>query len=151
MTSVPRNFNTERDDAAHQEWTMVANQWYFFHTESKLMEEFEHWMKLEGHLVECIPLPRNAWSMRTYRAQHIFEESWYTLLYRFGPISQWWRITLKIIISGSGFGSSPKLNKFFPVTHSTCPPSFVRIIRQLLWDIILYTVFGPITQWWRIT
>ena len=30
-------------------------------------------MKLEGHSVEHIPLPRNAWSTRTYLVQHIFE------------------------------------------------------------------------------
>ena len=31
--------------------------------------------KLEGHSVECIPPPRNAWSTRTYRDQYIFEIS----------------------------------------------------------------------------
>ena len=30
-------------------------------------------MKLEGHSVEHIPLPHNAWSTRTYLVQHIFE------------------------------------------------------------------------------
>ena len=42
-------------------------------------------VKLEGHSVECIPPPRNAWSTRTYRAQFIFEISFYTGLYRFWP------------------------------------------------------------------
>ena len=137
---------------------------------------------------------------------------WDIVLYIvFGPISQWWRITLKILVVGSGSGSSPKSNQFVLVTHPTCPPSFVRIRPQLFeiscyisflarslngeeslkkinnshlqiqiriftkiesirpcytpnlstkfhpnpsttfWDIVLYIVFGPISQWWRIT
>jgi len=41
--------------------------------------------ELEGHSVERVPLPRNTWSTRTYWAQHIFEISCYTELYRFWP------------------------------------------------------------------
>ena len=37
----------------------------------------------------------------------------------------------KIIRSGSGFRSSPKLKQFFLVTHPTCPPRFVWIRPQL--------------------
>ena len=44
----------------------------------------------------------------------------------FGPISQWWRITEKIIRSRS----SPRLNQFLLVTHPTCPPSFAWICPQ---------------------
>jgi len=36
-----------------------------------------------------------------------------------------------IIMSGSGHGSSPKLNHFFHVTHQTWPPCFIRIRRHL--------------------
>ena len=49
---------------------------------------------LERHLVECIPLARNAWCTRTYRAQYIFEISCYISF--LALTSQWWRITLKI-------------------------------------------------------
>ena len=36
-------------------------------------------IELEGHSVECIPPPRNAWSMRTYRAQSM--HFWNVMLY----------------------------------------------------------------------
>ncbi len=60
------------------------------------------------------------------------------LIYRFHPISQWWRITLKILVVGSGSGSSPKSNQFVVVKHQTCPQNFIQIHPQLFWDI-LYT------------
>ena len=47
----------------------------------------------------------------------------------FDPISQWWRITEKILVVRSG--SSPKSNHFVLVTHPTCPPSFIWIHSQL--------------------
>ena len=37
----------------------------------------------------------------------------------------------KILISESGFGSSPKSNQFILVTHRTCPQNFIRIRAQL--------------------
>ena len=157
----------------------------------------------EGYSVERIPPPCNAWSTRTYRAQYIFEIScwgpefksclavelipdgvdsachpsevskmstillgWLSnlsilhwsndlsrivpnnrgdcfgstnALYRvwtqwildvvFGPISQWWRITLKILVARSG--SSPKCNQFILVTHPTSPQNFIQIHPQL--------------------
>ena len=58
---------------------------------------------------------------------------------------------LKIIRSWSRSGSSPKLNKFVLVTHPPYPQSFIRIRAQLFWDIVLYIVYGPTSQWWRIT
>ena len=51
--------------------------------------------------------------------------------YHFGSISQWWRITLKIPVSGSGTGSSPKSKRIVLVTHPTCPQNFVQICLQL--------------------
>ena len=45
------------------------------------------------------------------------------------PITQWWRITFKILRSGSW--SSPKSDQFVLVTHPTWPPSFIRICPQL--------------------
>ena len=45
----------------------------------------------------------------------------------FGPMSQWWRTTLEILVVGSGSRSSPKSNQFVLVTHQTCPQSFIRI------------------------
>ena len=47
----------------------------------------------------------------------------------FGPITQWWRITEKIVVSRSW--SSPKSNQFLLVTHATSPQNFIRIRPQL--------------------
>ena len=50
---------------------------------------------------------------------------WGIVLYIvFGPISQRWRITLQILVTGSGSVSSPKSNQFILVTHWTCPQLF---------------------------
>ena len=66
---------------------------------------------------------------------------WDILLYIvFVPIYQWWRITLKILVSGSGFGCSLKSNQFFLVIHPTCPPSVIRI-RAQLFEISCYLSF----------
>ena len=62
---------------------------------------------------------------------------WDIVLYiLFGPISQWWRITLTILVVGSGSGSRslPKSNRFVLVTHRTCPPNFIQI-RPHLFEI----------------
>ena len=85
-------------------------------------------MQLEGHLVEHIPPPHNAWSMRTYRAQYIFETSCYPVLYRFWPYLSMVKNHLKKILvvgSRSGSGSSPKSNQFVLVTQN-----FIRIRPQ---------------------
>ena len=41
----------------------------------------------------------------------------YRARYRLSPISQCWRITLKILVSRSVSGSSPKWNQIFLATH----------------------------------
>ena len=57
---------------------------------------------------------------------------WDIVLYIvFGPISQWWRITLKIQVVGSGYRSSTKSNQFVLVTHPTFTPNVIRIRQQL--------------------
>ena len=62
---------------------------------------------------------------------------WDIVLYIiFGPISQWWRITLKILTVGSGSGSSPKSNQFVLVTHRTSAQNFIRICPYTFWDIL---------------
>ena len=38
----------------------------------------------------------------------------------------------KILVFGSGLGSSPKSNQFVLVTHPTCPPNFIQIHPPLL-------------------
>ena len=69
--------------------------------------------------------------------------SWDIMLYiLFAPISQWWRITLKILVVRSGSGSSPKSNRFVVVTHPTCPPSFIQICPQLF-EISCYISVQP--------
>ena len=110
-----------------QVWCVTTTNWFNFGED--LNPNWYH-LKLEGYSVERIPPPCNAWSMRTYRAQYIFEISCYIIV--FGPISQWWRITLKIKkILIPRFGFSPKSNQFVVVRHPTCPPRFVRILPQL--------------------
>ena len=42
----------------------------------------------------------------------------------------------RIPLPRSGFGSAPKSNQFVLVTHSTCPPNFIRIRPQLFWDFL---------------
>ena len=94
--------------------------------------------KLEGHSVEHTTPPCNAWSTITYLAQYIFEISCYISF--LSPIFQGWRITLKIILVGSG--SSPKSNQFVVVTHPTCLPSFIRI-RPQLFEMSCYISVSP--------
>ena len=65
----------------------------------------------------------------------------YRAIYYFIPFSQWWRTT-KIIRSGSGFRSSPKLNQFVVVTHPACPPSFIRI-RAQRFEISCFALVSP--------
>ena len=56
----------------------------------------------------------------------------YHALYRFWPsLSQWWWITKKILVVGSGTRSSSKAKQFVLVTHRTCPQNFIRIHPQL--------------------
>ena len=57
---------------------------------------------------------------------------------------------LKIIRSRSGFGPSPKFNQFFLITLPMST-KFRSNPSTTFWDIMLYIVFGPISQWWRIT
>ena len=60
-----------------------------------------------------------------------------------------------ILVSRSGFGSSPKSNQFFLVTHPTCPPSFIRIRPQLhmnwkdLWIILTCLFFQFKCEQWN--
>ena len=68
-----------------------------------------------------------------------FEISCYILVY---PYLSMMKNHFKIIRSGFGFGSSPKLNQFFLVTHPMCPRSFVRI-RLQLFEISCYISFWP--------
>ena len=55
----------------------------------------------------------------------------YRAIYHFGPVSQWWRNTEKILVVRSGSRSSPKSNQFVLVKHRTCPQNFIRICPQL--------------------
>ncbi len=91
-------------------------------------------LKLEGHSVERIRPPRNAWSTRTYRAQFVFEISCRAELHRFWPdlnrVKNHFQ-NLIILSSRPGFGSSPKSNQFVLATHPTCPPSFIWTRKQL--------------------
>ena len=93
--------------------------------------------KGEGQLGECIPPPCKAWSRKTYLAQYIFEISCHMSF--LSPISQWWRITSKIIVVGCGPKLSLKSKQFVPDTHPFCPPSFIRV-RQHLFDISCWNV-----------
>ena len=56
----------------------------------------------------------------------------YHMIYHFQPYPSMVNNYLKMIGSGSGFRSSPKLNRFFPVTHPMCPPIFVKIVNNFL-------------------
>ena len=108
--------------------------------------------RLVGHSVERIPPPHDAWSTRTHQAQSI--HFWNIRLpFVFGPISQCWRITQKkkILASRSRFGSSPKIESIRPCDTPNPSTKFRPNPSTTFWDIVLHIVFGPISQWWRIT
>ena len=51
----------------------------------------------------------------------------YHAIYNFWPDLSMVKNHFKILVVGSGSGSSPKSNQFVLVTHPTCPPNFIRI------------------------
>ena len=58
--------------------------------------------------------------------------SWDIMLHMvFGPISQWWRITQKLIVVGFGSRSSPTSNQILRVTHRSWPQNLIQIRPQL--------------------
>ena len=77
---------------------------------------------------------------------------WDILLYViFGPLSQLWTITLKILRSRSGFGTSAKCNRFILVTHPSSPQNFVQICLQLFEVFCSQTIKDTNRQGWNIT
>ena len=67
----------------------------------------------------------------------------------FGQISQWWRMTLKILVTGSISGSSPKCNRFV-LEHtpnlSTFLSFFFRICPQLFEILCFLSFLDPISH-----
>ena len=100
---------------------MVKNQWKNY--------RFRIWIFTR---IESI-LPCHTPNMSTKFRPNPSTTFWNIVLYViFGHISQWWRITLKILVVGSGYGSSPKIDSVRPChTHPTCPQHFIRIRPQL--------------------
>ena len=64
----------------------------------------------------------------------------------FGPISQRWRITLRIKLF-----SYPDQDSDLHQNRNNLSLRHTQPVHQLFWDIVLCIVFGPISQWWRIT
>ena len=120
---------------------------------SGMTKQYSCRKKLEGHLEEHIPPPRNAWSTRTYRAQYIFEISCYTVLHRF-----WLYLSrVKNQIKKINNSRIQIWIRIFTKIESICPcdmPNLSTIFRPnpstTLWDIMLYIGFSLISQWWRI-
>ena len=55
----------------------------------------------------------------------------YRAMYPFWPCLSMVKNQLKILVVGSGFGSSTKSNRFVLVTHPTCPQNFIQIRAHL--------------------
>ena len=153
-----RRTDGRRDEASYRDaWTHLKRPLGY---KSNNNENDTQWSTYLHHTAESVsgPQPKSYWlglvndpthplSFVIIRPQ-LFEISCYIVV---GPICQWWTITLEFFFNSRiRIRIFTKIEVIRPYHTSNMSTKFRTNPSTTFWDIVIYIVFGPISQWWRI-